>query len=308
MDQAPHHTSETQTKIPRVVWALWLQGFDHAPPLVDLCVRSWQGQNPGWTVNLLSENNIREFLDPAFCDELLATDLSFTMKADIIRLALVARHGGVWVDADCLCVQPLDDWIDDAARSGFFAFSFIEEDHWFSDQTVPFWHRLVDKTKDRVMANWFLAGTPGNHIATTFVDLHYKLLKTAAARRRSATKTIAKAIFKRMRRNAYLGSLASSERLIGILGGYPYFIFHYHFAKQLRTAPAFCDAWKAVPKYDARTALQFSRSLGLPVDDHFKASMRGTETPVFKFHARHAAPKQQGAVTQFDWLKSTFDQ
>ena len=43
-------------------------------------------------------------------------------ESDLLRLYLLNKYGGVWVDSTNLCRRPLDDWLPSAARQGFFAF------------------------------------------------------------------------------------------------------------------------------------------------------------------------------------------
>ena len=61
-------------------------------------------------------------------------------RANVLRMELLARHGGVWVDATCFCVRPLDEWLPAQMSSGFFAFA--------------------RPARSRLLANWFLAARP----------------------------------------------------------------------------------------------------------------------------------------------------
>mmetsp|Transcript_104877 Transcript_104877/g.338247 ORF Transcript_104877/g.338247 Transcript_104877/m.338247 type:complete len:374 (+) Transcript_104877:212-1333(+) len=45
-------------------------------------------------------------------------------ESDLLRLALLYRHGGCWADSTMLCRRPLDDWLPQATEaSGCFAFA-----------------------------------------------------------------------------------------------------------------------------------------------------------------------------------------
>ncbi len=293
--------------IPKIVWMFWLQGFDAAPPLAHTCIQSWERNNPDWSIRLVSESNVRDYLDPAFCDDLFSTDLPFRKIANIVRLALIARHGGVWADADCFCTCPLDDWIHEAAGSGFFAFRFLESDYWLFAENVPLYQRWMSRNTDRVMANWFLAGSPNNYITTSFCTEHFELLKLAEKATKPSLRSLRKKFIKVMRRNAYIGSLMGSMKFVSRVGQYPNFIFHYHFARKVQTDTVFREKWTAVQARSARDALAYSKTLGLPVDEVFKKAVSDTNTPVYKFHSRHSAPLQEGVQTRFEWLQSSFD-
>ncbi len=71
--------------------------------------------------------------------------------ADILRLWLLARYGGVWVDANTVCSKPLDHWLPALMQSGFFAFA--------------------KPRPDRELATWFLASEPQGLIASKWLAL-----------------------------------------------------------------------------------------------------------------------------------------
>jgi hypothetical protein len=64
--------------------------------------------------------------------------------SDVVRIALLHRFGGIWVDATVYCLRPLDGWIGHAMASGFFAFN----------RPMP----------DVMLSSWFLAAEPGCYI------------------------------------------------------------------------------------------------------------------------------------------------
>ena len=116
----------TPLPVPRKIWGLWLQGWDSAPDIVRACRASWSLQNPYWTANFLSAADLPDFF-PATSPlrGLDAARIPPAAFSDIVRNELLARHGGVWVDATTYCLRPLDGWLGHAAVSGFFAFSGV---------------------------------------------------------------------------------------------------------------------------------------------------------------------------------------
>jgi len=127
--------------VPRTIWIYWGQGLDQAPDIVRTCVASWQRMNPGWNVQVLSNDTISTYLNP---DD-YSNALSLVNLSDLLRLRLLRDHGGVWADATSYCTKPLDDWLLPLMSAGFFCF------------TAPI--------KGRTMANWFLASEKGGLIA-----------------------------------------------------------------------------------------------------------------------------------------------
>lgn len=139
-EQAPACSSSA--RIPRIIWMLWFQGWEKAPYVGRQCKKSFELWNPGWELRALSEADLPAVLGP-YCDEfssiceamnpLTSMGLSWippAAAADLLRLFLLSRYGGVWADATILCRKPLDDWIHEAAEpaEGFFAYSPEKKD------------------------------------------------------------------------------------------------------------------------------------------------------------------------------------
>jgi hypothetical protein len=124
--------------LPRTIWSLWFQGWENAPPLVQACWASWQNHNQDWTLNALTRESL-----PTFLDDYPQLD-PVEVASDLIRMELLQRFGGIWVDSTTYCLRPLDEWIHHAVSSGFFAFN----------RPGP----------DRMLASWFLAAQLGCRI------------------------------------------------------------------------------------------------------------------------------------------------
>lgn len=131
--------------IPKTIWIYWDRGEEGAPQLVKECIASWRRHNPGWSIRVLDANTAADVAelqhDP--------TVLPVQSYADLLRLRLLRRFGGVWVDATTYCLQPLDNWLPFASQRGFFAFTWTKNDRWF------IWPGMR-----RSMTNWFLASEP----------------------------------------------------------------------------------------------------------------------------------------------------
>jgi hypothetical protein len=132
-------------KIPRDIWTLWLQGRENAPPIVQACLRTWERRNPSWRVHVLDRRSLHRFLD---LDEthpgaVAAPNMPPEAFSDVVRVALLERYGGVWVDGTLFCARPLDDWLPALVETDFFAFGNPEP---------------------RVVASWFLAATPRSYV------------------------------------------------------------------------------------------------------------------------------------------------
>jgi hypothetical protein len=157
-DPALSHSIEAidPAAVPKIIWIYWHSGEADAPEIVARCIASWRSLNPGWDVRVLDDASYARFADMSD-----VKTKRIAHWADILRLRLLARHGGVWADATLLCARPLDHWLPLVTPSGFFAFS----------RPGP----------DRIIANWIIASVPGN---TLTVRLEKALTRYWIGRRR----------------------------------------------------------------------------------------------------------------------------
>lgn len=122
--QPPKTKSSVSDKsVPRKLFLYWHQGWETAPQLVQYCRDSWAQLNPGWELHLLTKDNLHEYVTlPQYYQD----DETFSLAAlsDVIRVHLLAAHGGVWADATTFCTRPLDEWIDRCTSdAGIFAYA-----------------------------------------------------------------------------------------------------------------------------------------------------------------------------------------
>lgn len=151
-DKVSHfHSTQAAVDFPKIIWFLWLQGLENSPPIVTACRDSWLKNNPTWDFRFVTQENLGTYsgIDLASFDHLEKSQL-----ADLIRLDLLLRHGGVWVDATCFCINDLESWLPAYMKSGFFAFE--------------------KPGRDRAISSWFLASTPNNALIKS---LHSQLTR-----------------------------------------------------------------------------------------------------------------------------------
>jgi len=132
------------------IYILWLQGFDKAPWIVKKCLESWKLNNPNWNIVQLDQNNLQNYVNVSgLINGIENKSISHASLSDIIRISLLKKFGGLWVDATTYCTKPLDAWLDNYIGSGFFAFSF---------------KMLPDFNPDKPISSWFIYGGINNYI------------------------------------------------------------------------------------------------------------------------------------------------
>lgn len=92
---------ETSNKI----WICWFQGIENAPAVVKRCYQSVINNNPNSDVILLTADNIDKYVQ--FPEYITAKwkqgIITNTHMTDLLRLELLIRYGGMWLDATVLC-------------------------------------------------------------------------------------------------------------------------------------------------------------------------------------------------------------
>lgn len=90
------------------IWICWWQGLENAPELVKRCVESIRKNAGSYEVTLITEENYQKFvnLPSIVVKKYMRRIISKTRYSDILRLALLAKYGGVWLDATFFASTP----------------------------------------------------------------------------------------------------------------------------------------------------------------------------------------------------------
>ncbi|MGY0616902.1 glycosyltransferase family 32 protein [Vibrio sp. FJH11] len=125
LKEATQGHENPESDIPKIIWMYWNTPLSSAPDVVQLSIESWIKLNPDYEVRVLSDENLNQELGFDFnaVFELCFVKLTLAMKADILRLYLLSRFGGVWADSTTFCLEPLTHWLPECTRlHSFFTF------------------------------------------------------------------------------------------------------------------------------------------------------------------------------------------
>lgn len=109
------------------VWVSWLQGYKEAPVLIQKCIDSIKKYSGGQNFCFITMQNYKEYVDvPDYLIKKLENGtITLTFFSDILRLLLLDKYGGLWVDATVFCIG---DFQHLYKESEFFAFRITAED------------------------------------------------------------------------------------------------------------------------------------------------------------------------------------
>lgn len=96
------------------IYFCWLQGEANLPPIIRCCYNALR-QNAGrYKIVFIDEQNFSKYVDiaPHVMDKFRAGKISRTHFSDILRVNLLERYGGLWLDSTILVTEPLENHKD----------------------------------------------------------------------------------------------------------------------------------------------------------------------------------------------------
>lgn len=252
-----------QVQIPKRIWFLWFQGMAQAPLVVRRCYDSWLANNPDWEMVFLCNDNLADYVQvERYLPQQKISQLSNAHLSDLVRLDLLSKFGGVWVDSTCFCMRSLDAWLGEFIGSGFFAFH--------------------QPGRDRVLSNWFLVSQKDNPIV---VKMFRNLVLYWSRNEFSnvGKERVIGILTRWLCRNSYTTRYWLSFPVRKFLRVYPYFVFHYQFAKLVGDDPECKRIWDNMKKFSAVVPHEIYRAGVLnPLSESIKERIDQKYSPVYK--------------------------
>lgn len=93
--------------MPKRIHQIWLGPRD-IPEACQALMEGWKEQHPSWEYRLWTDADVEEAALPLRLAAAFAAATSPAEQSDILRLWLVLQHGGLYVDVDFECFEPLD--------------------------------------------------------------------------------------------------------------------------------------------------------------------------------------------------------
>lgn len=109
------------------IWICWFQGVDNAPKLVQKCIESIKESVKEKEVIIIDLKNYKKYitLPQYIIEKFERKNIPYAQFSDILRVSLLVKYGGIWLDSTVFCTDKLPDYIVD---SELFVFKNIELD------------------------------------------------------------------------------------------------------------------------------------------------------------------------------------
>jgi len=113
--------------IPKIIHQIWIGPKPKPTKFMD----TWKEKNPDFEYICWSEEEIEKRQFVFKCQEKIDEIEEINGKADILRWEILYKYGGVFLDADSICIEPIDDellnkkcfagWEQEEVREGLIA-------------------------------------------------------------------------------------------------------------------------------------------------------------------------------------------
>jgi hypothetical protein len=147
------------TNIPKHIWTFW----DNAelPEIVVKCIDTWKKYNSDYEITILSKDNLKEWI-PEYDVFSFRFANSPQKISDFIRIIIIAKYGGIWIDASTILTKSLN-WIHDIHNENNCEFI----GYYINKKTT--------NIKYPVLENWFFATVPKSTFMCNWRDAFLKL-------------------------------------------------------------------------------------------------------------------------------------
>lgn len=145
-DQSLPHDSSNK------VWICWFQGMENAPALVQKCYDSVKKNLTDREVILVTSENMDQYVSfPDYIIEKWKVGvITHTHLTDILRLELLIKYGGMWLDATVFCSEERDGIPDYFFDSDLFFYQCLKPGRDGHCQYISSW-LMSAKTNNKVL-------------------------------------------------------------------------------------------------------------------------------------------------------------
>lgn len=146
------------------VWVCWFQGMENAPLLVKKCYESLKRNLHDKEIILITLDNINDYVSfPDYIFEKWKKGIiTHTHMTDLLRLELLIKYGGTWIDSTVLCTRDIED----------IPKYYFESDLFFHQSLKP-----GKNGQSTVLSSWYISASSNNRILMATRSLCYEYWK-----------------------------------------------------------------------------------------------------------------------------------
>jgi len=105
MRQVDEFASVSDQEIPKIIWTYW--DTTELPEFIKICQMNWKKFAPNYQVNFIHQDQVEKLVDMPQNWK----NLPNFRQADVLRLKLLEKYGGIWMDASILLLTNPDNFV-----------------------------------------------------------------------------------------------------------------------------------------------------------------------------------------------------
>ena len=87
------------------IFTFW-EPIKSLPGYIKLCIKTWKTYLPNYyKIVVLDYNNLHNYLEFRLIKKILCKKFTLPIQADAIRVAILEKYGGIWMDADTIITK-----------------------------------------------------------------------------------------------------------------------------------------------------------------------------------------------------------
>lgn len=153
-----------EQKRSKIIWFCWLQGLEQAPPIVKACYSSLKRHLSDRELSIIDNENWKKYIElPDYIlNKWEKGRIPAALFSDLLRLELLIKYGGTWVDSTVLCTELHENQNDyeKYLDADLFLFQYTKQG------SIPV-----------SISNWFITACSNNEVLIVLRDMLYAYWK-----------------------------------------------------------------------------------------------------------------------------------
>lgn len=152
----------TDVEIPKIIWIYWDDDIIKSKTVL-VCIDAIRNMHTEYEVRLLNRYTIDKYIK---FDKQVVGNLPLANKSDLIRLKLLSKYGGIYLDASTLLLEKLDWILELNSINGTDAVAYYTDEN-TKDMNYP------------VIETWLLASIPNSKFINDWLIEYEKCLSSS---------------------------------------------------------------------------------------------------------------------------------
>lgn len=88
----------------KIIFSFW-EPENNIPGYLSLCIKTWKKYLSDYEIKILNYKTLKDYIGEELYSKIISTSMPFYMQADAIRISLLNKFGGLWLDTDTIILN-----------------------------------------------------------------------------------------------------------------------------------------------------------------------------------------------------------